>query len=427
MHFDIKPHIVLSKQTVTMKVSLPKSISNQAVNKKPLLPLIPDEEDVLTKDNSNSFELRTDPTDNNSPRYKVNQRILSGGENLRTIIKWKREMPNILHGMNAQGYDAQVRVTETTLRGTPLMFFQSSLTKQVAAARQAAIDAAVDEAGRVAAGAQPDSDFTNPNQIIPAMDHVIEKMCPPKALQRVKRYLRRECRKPADLQVRAWFQHLIRINSEEIPNLPPFSTNQELSVDELIDIICFGIPKSWIKEMDRQGFDPVSKSANEVITFCEQIETAEEFDGSTSTKKNLPVKKKKGDKDGNPIKKKLHCNYHGYGSHDTASCRKLQADKNKSNGGGGSYTNKTWSRKSAEATAKNRKELAAFIKKQVAKGVQKELHSMDKNRKADDSDDDSDIELNALDTNTLAAFNYEDFPEDMDVSDSEDLSDEMSV
>ena len=40
-----------------MKVSLPKSISNQAVNKKPLLPLIPDEEDVLTKDNSNKTQL----------------------------------------------------------------------------------------------------------------------------------------------------------------------------------------------------------------------------------------------------------------------------------------------------------------------------------------------------------------------------------
>ena len=43
--------------------------------------------------------------------------------------------------------------------------------------------------------------------------------------------------------------------------------------------------------------------------------------------------------------------------------------------------NKSWKRKANDSTAKNKKDLAAFVKKAVAEGIQKELS--DKKRKVD--------------------------------------------
>ena len=61
------------------------------------------------------------------------------------------------------------------------------------------------------------------------------------------------------MKVRTYLQHMLRMNQEELPNLPPHNTCQSLLTDELLDIILFGTPKSWQKEMERQGFDPMDK------------------------------------------------------------------------------------------------------------------------------------------------------------------------
>ena len=77
------------------------------------------------------------------------------------------------------------------------------------------------------------------NQIDEAMKYMVEQLVPKKVLAQVKRFLRRECRKPREMKVRNYFQKLLRINMEEIPNLPPFDPNQVLGNDELLDIVLF--------------------------------------------------------------------------------------------------------------------------------------------------------------------------------------------
>ena len=69
-------------------------------------------------------------------------------------------------------------------------------------------------------------------------------------------------------------QHM---NNEEIPLLPPnFNNAQKIPTDELVDILLFGAPKSWQREMDRQGFDPLTHATQEVIDFTEHIEVNKE-------------------------------------------------------------------------------------------------------------------------------------------------------
>ena len=53
------------------------------------------------------------------------------------------------------------------------------------------------------------------------------------------------------------------MNQEEFPRLPPFDPNQYLHDDEILDIVLFGTPKSWEREMDKQGFDPFSHQLND--------------------------------------------------------------------------------------------------------------------------------------------------------------------
>ena len=74
----------LSLQNPPMKVVVPKQ--QLMTTKVDYLPLIPDKElDSLTKDNSIGFSLKTNPANADSSTYKVNVRILQGGESVRVM------------------------------------------------------------------------------------------------------------------------------------------------------------------------------------------------------------------------------------------------------------------------------------------------------------------------------------------------------
>ena len=82
-----------------MKISMPKD--NFMSAKAELLPLVPESEvDVLDSNNSVRYELRTTPSDVNSPTYRKTVRILTGSESIRTIIKWSKDIEIILIGLN---------------------------------------------------------------------------------------------------------------------------------------------------------------------------------------------------------------------------------------------------------------------------------------------------------------------------------------
>ena len=193
-----------------------------------------------------------------------------------------------------------------------------------------------------------------------------------------------------------------------------------------MDILLFGTPKSWQKEMDRQGYDPLENNVESVVEFMERLEATDKFDGSAVTQnhsKQNNSKKNHGSAKKPPPSahggKKKFCLLHGEGRHDTDECFALQneAKKLKTSREGGSSqggakngsTNKTWNRKAAEGKAKTKNDLAAFIGKEIAKGIkkqQKDLAAIGKKRKSAKRDSsDSECDLNAFD---LQDFNYED-------------------
>jgi len=283
-----------------------------------------------------------------------------------------------------------------------------------------------------------------------AIQDMVTVLLPTKILQRVKRYLRREARKPIDMGIRTYLIHIIRINSQEITRLPPnFAEAQMLSEDEIIDILLFGTPKSWQREMDRQGFDPLASAPSKVVEFMERIEMPEDFDADKKvTKVNQGKGKKKsnfakGNSDADGSK---YCMLHGNNNtHDTSECKTLmaQAKKLKGNNGTnqkGKSSNKSWKNKAKDKTDDSKNELAALIKKATEVINKGELNAIEPVKKRKVNWPSEAEELCALDAE-LKDFNYEDLDKmdlkgesedkkeegELDLSASEEVSDEVSV
>ena len=410
MHFDIKPLIVLkAKQFVTMKVVVAKDVGYLKTSDH-ILPLQDDPNLYkLDKTNSVSWDLRTIPADANSPTYKFQARILQGDETPRQMIRWRLDVMKVWNGLNLTDYDTRRPIVEAMLRPGPLAQFHASLHLSEEADYEAALNAALitdqaagDTVASDAVVANGVAHYAALGHLDTAIGYVISMIMPRKVLARVKRALRREMRKPADMKVRTYFQNLQRINVEEIPNLPPFQRDQHLTDDEMLDILLYGTPRSWQKEMERQGYDPMDHSIFQLVDFMENLENTEDDPKKSDKSKD---KKKSSDK---PAKKKApyFCKQHGPNyTHDTKDCKFLA---NQSNGNKGSYSNKTWTRKAQDNGDKAKKELAAMIGKATRKAV-KQLAAAEKKRKSDDSDDEgNDCFLVETLTKDLDGFNYDD-------------------
>ena len=62
-----------------------------------------------------------------------------------------------------------------------------------------------------------------PENVTAGLRNVIVQSMPRKVLARVKKYFRRDCRKPSDMKLRTHWQHVLRINNTELEALPPFA------------------------------------------------------------------------------------------------------------------------------------------------------------------------------------------------------------
>ena len=399
-----------------MKVAVPKNDGTS--KKKPLLPLVPDPEDELNASNSVSYLLKVKPTDVDSPTFKKYIRVLTGNESVRTVLTWSEDHSQVVRGLDLTDAADVYALTTGVLTGSSKTIYTTHVETSCANAKSAAIDAAAGNA-KAAERAKDPMEFLTERMVREAKRELIKGVVPNKIVAMVKRYLRRDARKPADMKVRQYYQHLLRVNNDELIQLPPFRPDQNMGEDELIDILLFGTPKSWTREMDRQGFDPINKALGEVVDFMERIEQAEDFDGQTIDHAQKNQSSSNGKKKVKTSGKGKYCLLHGPNTHPTDECKVLKAKANDLKDNNSSSFNKkkgknSWTKKADEATSKDKKDLAAFIKKAVAQGVQKELHSLDKKRK-------SEHDLNAFD---LKEFNYK--MGDLKVSD-DSSDDESSV
>jgi hypothetical protein len=448
-----------------MKVTVPKDFGNNA-SKKPLLPLVPESTEIAKKEDLAQLELFSNPADSGSAKVRFAFKKLEGpSDSPREIIQWRKNVNHAFVGLNQTAGNTQNNMIQQFARGTALSTYNNRITtlfntakaNDIADAQKAINDddgtdaqvlADLNVALTQAQAKTKEAYLTDVGDgtymVEQALNHMVTSLLPNKILQRVKRYLRREARKPADMNVKTYYMHVNRINSEEIPECPPnFNQSQCLADDEIVDILLYGTPKSWQRDMDKQGFDPLLKTPQEVVDFMERIEMSEDFDQKatkvTSTKSN---NKKKANSNANKAADNngsYYCMLHGSNNtHATDDCNALQADvkKRKANDGNskpkGKGKNKSWTKKAAESTVEESKqELAALVKKVQKLGKKLELNAVEpvKKRKVNypSSDEEEEAEFD-FDDAELKNFNYGDL-EKMTIKEDGELSvsDEVSV
>ena len=194
-----------------------------------------------------------------------------------------------------------------------------------------------------------------------------------------------------------------------------------MSEDELLDIVLFGTPNSWKREMERQGIDPLEKGLHAAVNFVEQIEAAEAFDmGSTQT--STP-KKNKAKKGGGSSKKSFEsktCLCHGDCGHSSEECTVLKklADAKRTKDGNSADRKPSGDWKaSADQQKKRKQELAAFIQSSIKKGVKKELAS--KKRKSSGGDVNA---VEEFDYDELANLDLDEMMEEGEVEADDNVS-----
>ena len=406
-------------------------------SKKALLPLVPVKAEEVPSNQTITHTLRSNPAEEDGSKYKLQINILQGDEDCRTVLNWGKNARKVLIGLGIDEHHPAIPVLETLMDVTPRAAFHEGLRIAKERNMEERIRNAANNNQRNAIrnNGIDHQDNIEYDQISEGIDHVVQSLLPRQILARVKRFVRRECRKPMDMKVRKYISHLLRINNDELPRLPPFEGNeQKFSTDEMLDIILFGTPKSWQKEMERQGFDPMEHSVSDVVEFMERIESTEDFDADKNTK-SVAKKGNKGDGKGKKSsgngKSEYFCLYHGKNSsHNTDDCHKMINDAKRlkqANGNGdgksnGKYGNKTWSRKADEAKKATNKDLASFIRKEIKKGV-KDLKAFSKKRKSSDDESGSDGEVMAFD---LKDFNYQDM-ENLKIDDDDSILEEYST
>jgi hypothetical protein len=368
----------------------------------PAIPLERPEVKTFKKTDCLTLKLKSDPTNNDSQTtYELTIKFFNTGTPEEWLI-FMRDFQRVLVGQNIVDGPAKYAMIRRLILGDTLAVFNKAATTQ---------------------GAENNANFEIVMQAVTA--HVF----PQRALNYQKRYMRRFMRKPKTMSIREFSARVAEMNAY-LTEFPPFEADQELSGEEIIDILEFAIPNSWQKNMVLQGFEPLDHTTAEFVSFCERNEFTEgTLDNSDSHGAKGKANSKNSPNDGKPrsksssevtsksnLKKRERnekwCELHQTNGHDTSECKVVQAQIKKmrqSWESAESKTNKGNSYKKNDKT-KDKNELMALVKESIKSFIKNKKQKTEKSFTTEQDEEEEESDFNIED--------IEDF-KNMDVSDSD--------
>jgi len=270
------------------------------------------------------YKLRNVPEDESSPTYELSVPYFGTGTP-EEWLKFRKNLEKVVVGQNVTTGPGRYTVARRLLEGDALASF--------------------DQGARLH-GAESIPNFKR------CLDDVTKHVFPKRALQTQKRYMRRFLRKPPTMKIREYVARVIEINDllAKFPPAIPGQSATKLPDDEILDLLEFGLPNTWQRNMVLQDFDPLAGDTAAFVAFCERMEqveateTTEKSNGqqkaasrSKSSKETAPKGNKKrrrnvaNDSENNDQETPV-CMLHGPG-HSTDQCKVLkdQAKKLKAN------------------------------------------------------------------------------------------------
>ena len=114
-----------------MKVAVPRKTTHTQPKEEAILPLVPVEKDTSSDDKKDptrhaTFQLMTNPNDNDAPKVKFSMTIARGLETPRAMIEWFQNVYRVCNGLNlnqAGNEESRVQVIRTLARGVILTCF----------------------------------------------------------------------------------------------------------------------------------------------------------------------------------------------------------------------------------------------------------------------------------------------------------------
>ena len=264
----------------------------------------------LEKGDYLTYKLRNDPADPQSPGYELTIPYFRDGTP-EQFLRFRKNLNKVFAGQNVTDGPGMFTIGRRLMDGDALSHFENFVTAE--------------------ALTQTVNNFTR------AMEAVGKHVFPAQAAKLQKRYLRRFVRKPIGMSSRMFVARVQELNNylPFFPSQVPGEPISRLDDDEIIDLMEFGVPRSWQKKMEEHNFDSTNTTIGEFLAFCERMERIEQMDNAKSggggrpdqgggragksdvnrkRKADVAAHKSKGDKN-------LFCLYHGENNtHSTDEC-----------------------------------------------------------------------------------------------------------
>ena len=281
-----------------MKVSIKSSL--KAPSRRQIVPVIPlsrpEAKGTLGKGDYTVIKCKTTPNSANSATYDLPIPYFRSGST-EEYLKWKRNVNRALTGQGISDGPGKYNLTRKLLDGDALMVFNVKATQ---------------------IGSETNAHYEE------VMDALTAHVFPIKALQTQKRFMRRFLRKPREMKARDFVSRVCEIN-EMLNQFPGANGAGSLPQDELLDLMEFGMPSSWQRQMIMHDFDPMDKSIPEFINMCERIEMTEPETKKVSINDEVIPRKKRKSNSGSILNTKgKYCMLHGECGHSTDECRTMQ-------------------------------------------------------------------------------------------------------
>ena len=266
----------------------------------------------LEKGDYLTYKLRNDPADAQSPGYDLTIPYFRDGTP-EQFLRFRKNLQKVFAGQNVTDGPNMFTIGRRLMDGDALSHFENFVTAE-------GLTQTVNNFNR-------------------AMEAVGKHVFPAQAAKLQKRYLRRFVRKPMGMTSRMFVARVQDELNNYLPHFPsqvPGEPIQKLDDDEIIDLMEFGVPRSWQKKMEEHNFDSTNTTIGEFLAFCERMERIETMDnaksggggrpdqgGGRAGKTNDLNRKRKADVATRKFKgdKTYHCLYHGENNtHSTDEC-----------------------------------------------------------------------------------------------------------
>lgn len=342
------------------------STSNPKVNKQEaktsprlVAPIPLERPEILefNKGDGQTYKLKNDPSDADSPVFEVSIRYFSGGSCEEFLI-FETNLKVVFKGQNVTDGPGRFAVTKRILRGGALTTFTQALP--VGGTETLISWKTCMEAVRAS--------------VFPKFAGVLQRQM----MREGKAF-----RKPADMSTQQYVDRMRELNDylTRFPPTSPTSPSKKMDNEDFLDALKLSVPSSWVGEMIKAGFWPHEHSVEEFVFKCQGFEVAEGHQGrqGQSSNEGSPSKKGKGkrehtqsnlDKPGGFANKKpkfndeglLMCPLHG-NHHPMQKCRTLLGQAKNMKG--------MWDAQDSNERRKIQKEQKAARELNTVEGIQK--------------------------------------------------------